>query len=133
MKNNYLLIFFSEPPEITPFQFPENLREGNRAHITCTVVSGDLPIQIIWHKDGNPIPQDHDIQESNNQFVSSLTFSNLGARHSGHYTCIAKNAAAEANFTAKLVIRGEYNFPLIIRHVTIFIKIIIPNDNDNCN
>lgn len=119
-----LVNFFSEPPEITPFQFPENLREGNRAHITCTVVSGDLPIQIIWHKDGNPIPQDHDIQESNNQFVSSLTFSNLGARHSGHYTCIAKNAAAETNFTAKLVIRGKFILSLVIKYI-IYLMVII--------
>lgn len=99
------------------------------------MVSGDLPIQIIWHKDGNPIPQDHDIQESNNQFVSSLTFSNLGARHSGHYTCIAKNAAAEANFTAKLVIRGKYLCCLWYKSgcilITSNIKSVIPEDNNN--
>lgn len=102
----------TEPPEIAPFTFPENLREGNRAHVTCSVISGDLPIDIIWHKDGSALPPDQDVQEQQNQFLSSLLFSNLAARHAGHYTCIARNAAAEANFTAKLVIKGEFLFGL---------------------
>lgn len=105
----------TEPPEIAPFTFPENLREGNRAHVTCSVISGDLPIDIIWHKDGSALPPDQDVQEQQNQFLSSLLFSNLAARHAGHYTCIARNAAAEANFTAKLVIKGEFLFGLFER------------------
>lgn len=105
----------TEPPEISPFTFPENLREGNRAHVTCSVISGDLPIDIIWHKDGSALPPDQDVQEQQNQFLSSLLFSNLAARHAGHYTCIARNAAAEANFTAKLVIKGEFLFGLFDR------------------
>lgn len=100
-------LLFSEPPEIAPFQFTDNLREGNRAHVTCSVISGDLPMEILWHKDGSSLPQDQTVQEQQHQFLSTLLFANLSARHSGHYTCIAKNAAAEANFTAKLVIKGK--------------------------
>lgn len=113
----WLNIFFvSEPPEIAPFSFPENLREGNRAHVSCSVISGDLPIDIIWHKDGGALPQDHDVQEQQSSFLSSLLFTNLKARHAGHYTCIARNAAAEANFTAKLVIKGNFISSFYLNH-----------------
>ncbi|XP_054278015.1 cell adhesion molecule Dscam2-like [Macrosteles quadrilineatus] len=103
--NGKIFVEVMKPPEIAPFSFPENLREGNRAHVSCSVISGDLPIDIIWHKDGGALPQDHDVQEQQSSFLSSLLFTNLKARHAGHYTCIARNAAAEANFTAKLVIK----------------------------
>lgn len=115
LKVQCIYFVITEPPEIAPFTFPENLREGNRAHVTCSVISGDLPIDIIWHKDGSALPPDQDVQEQQNQFLSSLLFSNLAARHAGHYTCIARNAAAEANFTAKLVIKGEFLFGLFER------------------
>ncbi|KAL1110232.1 hypothetical protein AAG570_008309 [Ranatra chinensis] len=103
--SNKIYVEVMKPPEIQEFQFPNNLQEGNRAHVSCTVISGDLPIEIMWYKNGGPISQEPDIQEQHHQFVSALLFSNLAARHSGHYTCIARNAAAQANFTAKLVVR----------------------------
>nr|CAD7578394.1 unnamed protein product [Timema californicum] len=97
----------SQPPEIAPFQFPSNLQEGMRAQVSCSIISGDFPISITWRKDAGPLPQDADVHEQQHQFVSNLLFGNLAARHSGHYTCIASNAAAVANFTARLVVRGE--------------------------
>jgi len=39
-------------------------------------------------------------------------FSDLAARHSGHYTCIASNAAAVANYTAKLIVRGTVSMKM---------------------
>ncbi|CAH1394253.1 unnamed protein product [Nezara viridula] len=94
-----------KPPEIQEFHFPSNLQEGNRAHVSCTVISGDLPIKINWLKDGNPLPNEPAVQVQHHQFVSALLFSNLAAHHSGFYTCVAKNGAAQANFTSKLVVR----------------------------
>nr|CAD7425866.1 unnamed protein product [Timema monikensis] len=95
-----------KPPEIAPFQFPSNLQEGMRAQVSCSIISGDFPISITWRKDAGPLPQDADVHEQQHQFVSNLLFGNLAARHSGHYTCIASNAAAVANFTARLVVMG---------------------------
>ncbi|XP_075216136.1 cell adhesion molecule Dscam2-like [Lycorma delicatula] len=94
-----------EPPEIQPFQFPENLQEGKRTQLSCTIVSGDFPIDITWNKDSRPLSSDPDVQEQNHNFVSVLLFRKLAARHAGYYTCIARNAAAQTNYTAKLVIR----------------------------
>ncbi|XP_067002094.2 cell adhesion molecule Dscam1 [Anabrus simplex] len=94
-----------KPPQIAPFQFPNNLQEGMRAQVSCSIISGDLPITITWRKDGGPLPQESDVHEQQHDFVSNLLFSNLAARHSGHYTCIASNAAAVANYTTKLIVR----------------------------
>ena len=39
--------FFSEPPEILPFDFGKTvLDEGDFAHLSCIVTKGDLPINI---------------------------------------------------------------------------------------
>ncbi|XP_069681715.1 cell adhesion molecule Dscam1-like isoform X3 [Periplaneta americana] len=94
-----------KPPQIAPFQFPSNLQEGMRAQVSCSIISGDFPITITWRKDGGPLPQEADVHEQQHQFVSNLMFTDLAARHSGHYTCIASNAAAVANYTAKLIVR----------------------------
>ena len=52
-------LIFSHPfqtslvkPTIEPFEFPKHLREGQRASVTCTVSSGDLPICLNWYHQG---------------------------------------------------------------------------------
>ncbi|XP_063241575.1 cell adhesion molecule Dscam2-like [Bacillus rossius redtenbacheri] len=94
-----------KPPEIAPFQFPGKLSEGMRAQVSCSIISGDFPIFISWRKDGGSLPQDPAVLEQRHQFVSSLMFGDLAARHSGRYTCIAGNAAATTNYTARLEVR----------------------------
>ena len=46
-------------------------------------------------------------QVQNNIFSSNILFFSLAAGHSGSYTCLATNAAAAANFTAQLIVRGD--------------------------
>ncbi|KAK3933321.1 Down syndrome cell adhesion molecule-like protein Dscam2, partial [Frankliniella fusca] len=94
-----------KPPVIVPFSFHSGLEDGNRLQVSCSIMSGDLPISIEWRKDGRPLPADPSVSEQQHQFASNLLFSDLGARHSGSYTCVASNAAASANFTAPLVVR----------------------------
>ncbi|XP_052126487.1 cell adhesion molecule Dscam2-like isoform X3 [Frankliniella occidentalis] len=100
-----LLLHVMRPPEIAPFQFPSTLVEGNRAQVSCSLISGDLPISISWRKDGGPLPRDQAVNSQQMEFFSHLTFSDLRARHTGRYTCIASNAAATANYSADLVVR----------------------------
>lgn len=107
MVMQFFFMLLSEPPQIQPFQFADNLQEGHRTQVSCTILSGDFPIDITWHKDGRPLTQEPDVQQQVHQFVNSLFFSKLAARHSGHYTCIARNAAAQTNYTAKLIIKGK--------------------------
>lgn len=96
-----------EPPEVQPFSFDSDLKEGNRAHVSCAIKSGDLPMEFTWRKDGRPLPPDPDVQQQNLQFISNLLFSKLSARHSGYYTCIVSNVVAVANYTAHLRIKGK--------------------------
>lgn len=43
------------PPVLSPIVFPPGLRSGDRAQITCTVTSGDMPVYFSWLKDQMPI------------------------------------------------------------------------------
>lgn len=102
-----ILHSFPAPPEIMPFHFSSNLKEGGKTNIVCSVTSGDLPITFAWRKDGKPLPHDPDVYEHVMDMVSTLRINNLAAKHSGHYTCIATNPASSANFTAKLIVKGN--------------------------
>ena len=96
-----------EPPKISPFTFDGDLKEGDRSQVSCTISSGDMPIQIEWHKDGRYFEAGADVQVQNNVFSSNILFFSLKAAHSGSYTCLATNAADAANFTAQLIVRGN--------------------------
>ena len=96
-----------EPPKISPFTFDGDLKEGDRSQVSCTISSGDMPIDIEWHKDGRYFSAGQDVQVQNNVFSSNILFFSLAAAHSGSYTCMATNAAAAANFTAQLIVRGQ--------------------------
>lgn len=45
-----------EPPKIAPFHFPEEVEVSGSTQATCSLVSGDKPIQFTWLKDNLPIP-----------------------------------------------------------------------------
>lgn len=108
LANPTCICFSPAPPEIMPFHFSSNLKEGGITNIVCSATSGDLPITFTWRKDGKPLPHDPDIHEQHPvEMVSALRFNNLAAKHSGHYTCIATNPASSANFTAELIVRGN--------------------------
>lgn len=48
--------FIIVPPKIMPFQFMNSvLREGMRAAVSCQLLEGDRPIDIIWEFNGSPI------------------------------------------------------------------------------
>ena len=103
----HVIISAIEPPKISPFTFDGDLKEGDRSQVSCTISSGDMPIDIQWRKDGRVFVPGADVQVQNNVFSSNILFFSLTAEHSGSYTCIAANAAAPANFTAQLIVRGD--------------------------
>lgn len=45
------------PPKLSPFGPPLSLHVGERASMTCSVVSGDQPLSLLWLKDGRPLSQ----------------------------------------------------------------------------
>ncbi|XP_072747752.1 dscam family member AbsCAM isoform X6 [Anoplolepis gracilipes] len=99
------------PPIIEPFTFQEGLSEGMRTRTVCGVAAGDPPLTISWLKDGqNPFPLPPNLASVANvsqldSYSSLLSITNLAAEHSGDYTCVAANPAAEVRYTAKLQVK----------------------------
>ena len=95
---------------IAPFQFPsDTVDEGNYGQITCSVISGDEPLQISWSLHGDVISSDPSIITTMIGTRSSiLIISKVGYRHSGEYTCRATNNAGSATHSAVLRVNGNF-------------------------
>ncbi|XP_070166191.1 dscam family member AbsCAM isoform X4 [Polyergus mexicanus] len=99
------------PPIIEPFTFQEGLSEGMRTRTVCGVAAGDPPLTISWLKDGQrPFSLPPNLASVANvsqldPYSSLLSITNLAAEHSGDYTCVAANPAAEVRYTAKLQVK----------------------------
>lgn len=78
-----------------------------RTRTVCGVSSGDAPLSLHWLKDGEPLPLLLGANiTSLDQYSSLLSIPSLSASHSGDYTCVASNPAAEIKFTAQLQVKG---------------------------
>jgi len=118
----HILLKAIEPPKISPFTFDGDLKEGDRSQVSCTISSGDMPIDIKWEKDGRVFEPATDVQVQNNVFSSNILFFSLKAVHSGTYTCIAINAADATNFTAQLIVRVPPKWEIEPQDLTIVHK-----------
>lgn len=84
---------------------------GNAVTATCTVFMGDLPIDIEWSLNGQPISSNYpDITIVSSKRVSLLTIDSVTAHHAGEYTCAASNAAGGTSVSASLAVNGTENF-----------------------
>ncbi|XP_032309649.1 Down syndrome cell adhesion molecule-like protein Dscam2 isoform X3 [Drosophila ananassae] len=94
------------PPKVSPFQTSIlQLNMGDRASLTCSVVKGDLPLTINWRKDGRPIdPTQHMSVKQVDQYNSILVIENLGSDHTGNYSCVVRNSAAEVENSQALLV-----------------------------
>ncbi|XP_045529464.1 Down syndrome cell adhesion molecule-like protein Dscam2 isoform X2 [Pieris brassicae] len=94
-----------KPPKIVPFQFPEELEVGGSTQATCSLVSGDKPIQFSWHKDNLPIPSVLKVEQKNMDFFTILVIQDLNSMHSGEYSCRATNDFGTVSHSAALVVK----------------------------
>jgi hypothetical protein len=94
-----------------PFSFgDEDVFAGDSNVVTCAVVKGDSPIVISWLFNGTEVEGKQGV----NVFkagarASSLSIDSVRAGHSGGYTCVARNAAGNSNFTAVLHVNGIFS------------------------
>ncbi|CAG9796257.1 unnamed protein product [Diatraea saccharalis] len=79
--------------------------EGSSVQVLCGITSGDKPVYFSWLKDGQHIPSNLQVQEKSLDEFSFLIFSHVTSKHSGEYTCVASNSAAEVNHTARLAVK----------------------------
>lgn len=106
---HYPCLSLSVAPKIIPFSFQdEHLFEGVLARISCVVYQGDLPLTILWKKDGRPISSDLGISiREIDDYSSILTIEKVETKHNGNFTCVVSNDAATVNYTAQLTVYGN--------------------------
>ena len=99
---------FSEPPKIRPFSFESQLLAGFETQIQCFISKGDVPIDIEWYFEGNPVSQVNGVHTMNIGTKSSiLNIQSVGHSHTGEYACIARNKAGEDIFKSHLTVLGK--------------------------
>ena len=90
------------------------LDEGEFAQLVCIVSKGDEPLQISWALKGDVISSEPSLTTASlGTRTSMLTITSVGYRHSGTYTCTAKNGAGIASQTAELKVNGKSNMLVI--------------------
>lgn len=86
----------------------ESMDEGDFAQVICIVSRGDEPLDITWSLHGAVVSSEPSI--STNQLgtrTSMLTIQSIGYRHSGFYTCTAKNRAGSSSEVTELKVNGS--------------------------
>lgn len=80
-------------PQISPFKISEDLSEGRRLSLVCSVTLGTPPMSFTWLKDGKSLGDLPNVKLVHlDDFQDQLQIEKLGAEHAGNYTCNAKNA-----------------------------------------
>ncbi|VVC30731.1 Immunoglobulin subtype,Immunoglobulin-like domain,Immunoglobulin-like fold,Immunoglobulin subtype [Cinara cedri] len=96
------------PPSMKPFSFEGDSNVGDTAQLTCHVIKGDTPLEIIWVFQGpdgrlQPMPQPI-IENKIGKKITMLEIPTVTEYHRGSYSCIAKNRAGIVNQTAILMV-----------------------------
>ena len=104
-----LSYFSSEPPSIVPFSFgADSVDEGLYAQVSCIVQRGDVPLTITWSLKGDIVSSEPGMSTSQvGPRASILSIHSVGYRHSGTYTCTARNAAGTTSYAAELRVNGN--------------------------
>lgn len=108
-----------------PFTFGEDpLEAGQSATVQCSVISGDLPLNIEWLFDGRIINTEDDVIVAKiSKRAGALSIESVVAGQAGNYTCLAHNAAGNATFTARLLVNG-WSSMLPIAHILKLISVL---------
>lgn len=98
-----------------PFTFGEDPFEASQsATVQCSVISGDLPLNIEWLFNGHNINTIEDINVAKiSKRASALSIESVSARHAGNYTCVGHNPAGNASFSAQLFVNGSSYFSML--------------------
>nr|XP_017031934.1 Down syndrome cell adhesion molecule-like protein Dscam2 isoform X38 [Drosophila kikkawai] len=93
-------------PKIASFDFGEEpLNYGEPASVQCTILGGDLPINVTWLLNNATIDSFHDISFSRiGKRINVLSIESVSAHHAGFYSCHAQNKAGVTAHTAQLIV-----------------------------
>lgn len=98
------------PPRITPFSFEDGpINSGEYASVQCMVPSGDLPLNISWLFNENPVKNYQEISVSKTgRRGSTLMIESANYYLSGNYSCIAQNKAGISKVSTELQVNGYF-------------------------
>lgn len=75
----------------------------------CTILGGDLPINVTWLLNSKAIDSFHDISLARlGKRVNVLTIESVAAHHAGNYSCRAQNKAGVTEHFASLIVNGWF-------------------------
>lgn len=72
------------------------------------VTKGDVPVNITWLLNGDPVRETQGITVAKIGHKSSgLSIESVTSVHKGNYTCSVSNVAGNTNYTAELSVNGK--------------------------
>ncbi|XP_031640141.1 Down syndrome cell adhesion molecule-like protein Dscam2 isoform X29 [Contarinia nasturtii] len=91
-------------PVIVPFSLGDKPAHMDQfLSLSCAISDGDLPLNIFWTFNNQPITPDMDVNVSKlGKRSSVLTIDSVSGHHIGNYTCFCSNNAGSANYTTEL-------------------------------
>ncbi|CAK1540555.1 unnamed protein product [Leptosia nina] len=105
--NHSAVLEVNVPPQITPFEFGEEiLNEGETASVSCVMSKGDLPVTFKWRFNGEVIIPRNNlgiVLTTISKKTSILNIEAVNAVHRGSYTCEIRNEAGHTNHTTLLI------------------------------
>lgn len=106
--NSNFAFILTAPPKLAHFDFGEEPANfGDSVSIMCSILSGDLPIDIDWLFNDYPINSYSGITIAKmGKKASALAIEKVEGRHAGNYTCRAKNQADIVTHSSFLVVNG---------------------------
>lgn len=94
-------------PQILPFDFgEEKVDSGDPASVTCTVLKGDLPVNITWLHNNKTITNAYATSIIRGKKFSMLNIEVVSSEHAGEYTCFVNNLAGSTTHSATLNVNG---------------------------
>ena len=97
-------------PQLLPIAFnAEVANSGDSVSVPCSILKGDMPMDISWAFNGVPIDTSKDASITVtriNKHLSTLSIDGVSARHAGEYACSASNLAGSVSRSATLTVNG---------------------------
>lgn len=101
---------FAVAPQLLPLDSGEDiLNTGESTSLMCSIIKGDLPIEITWLHDNETVENDNTLSVIRvTKKTSTLNIDSVQETHAGRYTCIAKNEAGYCSHSTDLHVNGTY-------------------------
>lgn len=80
---------------------------GDYFEITCSIVHGDIPVDITWLFNDELLKRNSGFAVEVRRRSSSLTIESIEASHAGNLTCVASNHAGNTSTVVNLNVKGS--------------------------